>query len=85
MTNKEYKKMLDNKEIGTKELINILNERVKVFTRVTVGNSIIRVDLVPKQNDDDISLFLVLNNIYTYNELKLINIYFPDKIYWNKK
>lgn len=85
MTNKEYKKLLDNKKIDTKELINILDERVKVFTRVTVGNSIIRVDLVSKQNDDDVFLFIVLNNIYTYNELKNINIYFPKEVYWNKK
>lgn len=84
LTNRELKNLLDANKVSYDEIRPILNKRIKVFTRTTAGNSIIRVDLVSKQNENDISLFKVLNGIYAHNELKTITLYLPEEIRWFK-
>ena len=84
LTNREIKNLLDANKVSYEEIRPVLNKRIEVFTRVQTGNIILRLELVSKQNENDISLFHVLNGIYAHNELKNINLYLPEKIRWFK-
>lgn len=84
LTNREIKNLLDTNKISLDDIKPILNKRIKVFTRVQTGNIILRLELIQKQNENDISLFYVLKNVFAYNELKSINLYLPEKIIWFK-
>lgn len=85
LTNKELKHLIDTKQASYIEIKNILQKRVEVFTRVDVANMNIRVDLVKKQNEKDISLFIVLNNVYEHKDLCGVSISLPEKIRWFNK
>lgn len=90
---KEELKNLDNKKlyrlfcegyIDELDLKSIFKSRIKVFTRIQVGNAIIRVDLISKQNEDDRNFFMSLGKVYTYQDLSTISIKLSNNIIWNK-
>lgn len=84
LNNLKLKKMVNNKEITENTFNEIIKERIEVFTRVASGNALLRVDLIKKQDEKDISLFKIVTGIYTYQELKEKSIYLPEKIKWIK-
>lgn len=85
LSNREIKHLLDGEQVTYESIRPVIEERFKVFTRKEVGNANIRIDLISKTSDDDISLFRVLSRIYEYKELPSINIYLEGKIRWVKK
>lgn len=82
LSNRQIKSLLDSNKININEIKDTIYKRVSAYTRVDVANINLRVDLIPKQNEKDISLFVVLNNIYEYKELHKVSVYLPNKVLW---
>ena len=82
LSNRQIKSLLDSNKININEIKDTIYKRISAYTRVDVANINLRVDLIPKQNEKDISLFVVLNNIYEYKELHKVSVYLPNKVLW---
>ncbi|MBC6695220.1 hypothetical protein H9L25_00310 [Terrisporobacter mayombei] len=84
MDNKSLYNLFLKGDIEESELKCIFRDRIKVFTRVNVGNINLRIDLISKQNEGDKNYFMALNKICTYNELSEMSIKLGENVTWEQ-